>query len=243
MIQAVSALQAAHYRSMVHRDIKPANLMLARQEFGPPIVKVLDLGLALLSDNHAVEKEGLTSDGQVMGTIDYMAPEQATDSHTVDIRADVYALGTTLFALLTGASIFQDCPNLSLLQKVVSLDTVPVPSVRDYRPGISEALADVVHKMLAAKPEDRYATPAEAAAALKPFAAGGRNEHPPRLNLQEDQQIQIAEPFERHHLLRVEVASPQCCGMNLQELLSGTGDALRARIEPIGLEDVLHGVS
>jgi serine/threonine protein kinase len=172
VIQAASALQAAHTRGMVHRDIKPANLMLARQEFGPPVVKVLDLGLALLADKHATGGGGLTSDGQVMGTIDYMAPEQATDSHTVDIRADVYSLGATLYALLTGGPILQDRPNLSLMQKLMVLATEPVPPLRDRRPEVSPALAAIVHKMLARKPEDRYATPAAAAAALRPFAAG-----------------------------------------------------------------------
>jgi serine/threonine protein kinase len=172
IIQAASALQAAHSHGMVHRDIKPANLMLARQEFGPPIVKVLDLGLALLSDNDSSDDDALTSDGQVMGTIDYMAPEQASNSHAVDIRADIYSLGATLYALLTGASIFQDRPNLSLIQKLMALAAEPIPPIRDHRRDIDEGLAKVIHKMLATKPEDRYATPAAAAAALKPYAAG-----------------------------------------------------------------------
>lgn len=171
--QAASALQAAHSRGMVHRDIKPANLMLARQEFGPPIVKVLDLGLALLSDNHAADSGGgLTGDGQVMGTVDYMAPEQATDSHGVDIRADVYSLGATLYSLLAGGPILQDRTNLSLIQKLMILATEPAPPIQGRRPDVSDALADVVHRMLAKRPEDRFATPAAAANALRPFAAG-----------------------------------------------------------------------
>ena len=172
VIQAASGLQAAHSRGMVHRDIKPANLMLAQQEFGPPVVKVLDLGLALLADADPVEVGGLTSDGQIMGTIDYMAPEQANDSHSVDIRADIYSLGATLYALLTGGSLFQGKPNLSLMQKLTSLATEPAPPIRERRADISKALAAVVHRMLAKKPQDRFATPADVIAALKPFAAG-----------------------------------------------------------------------
>lgn len=171
VLQAASGLQAAHSRGMVHRDIKPANLMLARQEFGPPVVKVLDLGLALLADADPVEAGGLTSDGQIMGTIDYMAPEQAHDSHSVDIRADIYSLGATLYALLTGGSLFQCKPHLSLMQKLTALATEPVPPIRERRPDISEALARVIHRMLAKQPRERFATMAEVIASLKPFAA------------------------------------------------------------------------
>ncbi|MEI8381834.1 MAG: serine/threonine-protein kinase [Planctomycetota bacterium] len=170
VIQAASGLQAAHTRGMVHRDIKPANLMLARQEFGPPVVKVLDLGLALLSDTNAPDVGGLTSDGQVMGTVDYMAPEQATDSHSVDIRADIYSLGATLYALLTGGSLFQGKPNQSLMQKLMTLAKEAAPPIRDRRPEVSVALAAVVHRMIAKDARERYATPAEVIAALKPFA-------------------------------------------------------------------------
>lgn len=173
VIQAAAGLQAAHSRGMVHRDIKPANLMLARQEFGPPLVKVLDLGLARLAEMQVMEEgNGLTTSGQVMGTVDFMALEQATDSHTVDIRADIYSLGATLYALLTGGSILQDRPRLTLLQKLMVLASeTPVP-IRNRRPDISDSLASVVHRMLARRPEDRYATPAEVVDALRPFAAG-----------------------------------------------------------------------
>ena len=102
--QAASGLQAAHRHGMVHRDIKPSNLVLV--EGAPPIVKVLDLGLALLGDLGAASDRELTTTGQAMGTIDYMAPEQATDSHVVDTRADIYSLGATLYRLLTGTVPF-----------------------------------------------------------------------------------------------------------------------------------------
>ena len=174
IIQAASALQAAHTRGMVHRDIKPANLMLARQEFGDPIVKVLDLGLALLAESDGDSGNGLTSDGQVMGTIDYMSPEQANDSHLVDIRADVYSLGATLYALISGVSVLGGGPNQSLTRKLLILANDPVTPIRERRPDVSPGLAVVIHKMLAKEPGQRYATPGEVITALKPFAVGAR---------------------------------------------------------------------
>jgi serine/threonine protein kinase len=104
--QAAVGLQHAHGRGMVHRDIKPSNLMLARTEDGEPLVKVLDMGLALLDDQQTAARRELTTTGQMMGTLDYMAPEQGSDSHVVDIRADIYSLGATLFKLLCGKSPF-----------------------------------------------------------------------------------------------------------------------------------------
>ena len=89
-------LQHVHDQKMVHRDIKPRNLMLVEPDpkSSPPVVKILDLGLAALG-TAGIEPEALTITGQVMGTLDYMAPEQALDSHVVDIRADIYSLGAT----------------------------------------------------------------------------------------------------------------------------------------------------
>ncbi len=169
--QAAAGLHAAHSRGMIHRDIKPANLMLAEQEFGPPIVKVLDLGLALLSESQT-PNGGLTSDGKIMGTIDYMPPEQAQDSHLVDERADIYSLGASLYALLTGGSIFSGRPNATLMQKLLTLATEPIPPIRERRPEVSEPLAAIVHRMVTRDPKQRFASMAEVIAALKPFAAG-----------------------------------------------------------------------
>ncbi|MDB5340419.1 MAG: Serine/threonine protein kinaserelated protein [Planctomycetaceae bacterium] len=170
--QAALGLQAAHSRGLVHRDIKPANLMLARQEFGPPVVKVLDLGLALLSETHAVESSNLSQDGRIMGTINYMAPEQAGDSHAVDIRADIYSLGATLYALLTGGSIFQASPHLTVIQKLSALANDSASPIRELRPEITLELANIVHRMLARNPDERFSTPAEVSAALQPYAKG-----------------------------------------------------------------------
>lgn len=171
IVQAASGLHAAHSHGMVHRDIKPANLMLSIQEFGLPIVKVLDLGLALLS-SLSVEQSGLTTDGQIMGTIEYMAPEQASNCHSVDARADVYSLGATLYALLTGGSIFANRPYQTMLQKLSALANESVPSIRHRRPDIDGELADIIDRMLARSPDDRYQSMAAVIVALKPFTVG-----------------------------------------------------------------------
>jgi serine/threonine protein kinase/formylglycine-generating enzyme required for sulfatase activity len=170
--QAALGLQAALSHGLVHRDIKPANLMLARQEFGPPIVKVLDLGLALLSETHSVDSSNLSKIGRIMGTINFMAPEQAGNSHSVDIRADIYSLGATLYSLLTGGSIFQARPHLTVIQKLSALANDTVTPIRELRPDITPELATLVHRMLARNPDERFRSPAEVSVALQPFSMG-----------------------------------------------------------------------
>ena len=103
--QAALGLQHAHERGMVHRDIKPANLMLAAQG-KRGVVKVLDFGLAKAPSEEPIDG-GLTHEGQMLGTPDYIAPEQIRDAQKADIRADIYSLGCTLYYLLTGGPPFQ----------------------------------------------------------------------------------------------------------------------------------------
>ena len=170
--QATLGLQAAHERGMVHRDIKPANLFLAKQPAGPPVVKVLDLGLALLEQGQATQRQDLTSTGQIMGTIDYMAPEQASDIRNVDIRADVYSLGATLYKLLTRRAIYDGPDYDSVIAKLAALATVDAPSVQSHRPELPDELAAILHRMLSKDPTERYTTPAEVVDALTPFAEG-----------------------------------------------------------------------
>jgi WD40 repeat protein len=163
--QAALGLQHAHERGMVHRDIKPHNLM--RTPEGR--VKILDFGLArFVSEN--TRTEGLTAPGVVMGTPDYIAPEQATDSRHADIRADVYSLGCTLYHLLAGRPPF---PRESALEKLMAHtgeEPEPLTAVRtDVPPG----LAAVVGRMMAKDPAARFQTPAEVAHALEPFTEGG----------------------------------------------------------------------
>lgn len=170
--QAALGLEEAHEHGMVHRDIKPSNLILARIKREPPVVKILDMGLALLSEAHTPDAQALTSTGQLMGTLDYMAPEQGGDSKNVDIRADIFSLGATLYKLLTGVPAFHGPAFETPVQKVLALATRPAPPIQERRPEISDELAAVVHRMLQRLPADRYATPAEVAAALAPFAQG-----------------------------------------------------------------------
>ena len=163
--QAAIGLQHAHEHSLVHRDIKPSNLMMTKTGQ----LKILDLGLARLHNGHHRE---LTSAGQMMGTIDYMAPEQTGDSHDVDIRADIYGLGATLFKLLCARTPYaQECLD-TMIKKLNALATQPVPSVREHRGEVAEELAAIVTKMLAKEPGERYATPQQVAEALEPFATG-----------------------------------------------------------------------
>jgi tRNA A-37 threonylcarbamoyl transferase component Bud32 len=164
--QTALALQHAHERGLVHRDIKPANLLLTRHPAprDTGLVKVLDMGLARLdapADGGSVDT--LTQEGSVMGSLDYISPEQAMNSHTVDIRGDLYGLGCTLYFLLTGRVPF---PSDHPMEKLLAHRTrEPVP-VEEARPEVPPAVAAVVRRLMAKQPEDRYQTPAEAAEAL-----------------------------------------------------------------------------
>ena len=161
--QVAAALQHAADKGMVHRDIKPANLMLAR-DGKRAVVKVLDFGLAKVVSERAADT-GLTGAGQMMGTPDYIAPEQAKDAARADTRADLYSLGCTLYFLLAGRPPFHGTSLFDVLQKHAHDTPDPIP-------GVPPALTAVVNKLMAKRPDDRYPTPAAAAAALKPFYAG-----------------------------------------------------------------------
>lgn len=164
MVQAADALDYAQRQGLVHRDIKPANFIIAADG----TLKLLDLGLARFHDDGS-SGDGLTGTGEVFGTPDYMAPEQWDNAHAVDIRADLYALGCTLYCLLTGQPPFGG-PGVSTSQKMFAHVEKPPPPVRARRPDVPAGLAAVVERLLAKKPEDRYQTPAELRAALTPFA-------------------------------------------------------------------------
>jgi len=165
--QVAQALQHAHEHGLVHRDVKPSNLILTPAG----AVKLLDLGLARLYGNQP-NAEGLTASGAAMGTPDYMAPEQALEPKKVDIRADLYSLGCTLYRLLTGRPPFGDPPYDTAGKKMMAHAQAPVPAVRGRRPDVPERLAGVLERLLAKSPADRFGTPAEVAAVLKRFAVG-----------------------------------------------------------------------
>jgi hypothetical protein len=177
--QAALVLQHACDKGLVHRDVKPHNLI--RTADG--VIKVLDFGLAQIagrldppcgapaSESGAPESGALTVAGAVMGTADYMAPEQAADAHQADIRADLYSLGCTLYQLLTGRVPF---PGGAALEKLARHAADRPDDLRRLRPDVPKGLAAVVERLMAKKPDDRYPTSAEAAAALAPFAAAPR---------------------------------------------------------------------
>ncbi|GIW82189.1 MAG: hypothetical protein KatS3mg105_3996 [Gemmatales bacterium] len=160
--QAAVGLQHAYQTAgIVHRDIKPGNLLVDRTG----VVKILDMGLARFFHD---EEDLLTKkyDENVLGTADYLAPEQALDSHSVDIRADIYSLGATFYFLLTGNTPFTEG---TVAQKLIWHQTKNPKPIKSLRPEVPEKLVAVVEKMMAKKPEDRYQTPAEVVQALSPW--------------------------------------------------------------------------
>ena len=165
--QAAIGLQHAFERGLVHRDIKPSNMMLTREG----VVKVLDFGVARsFADTAAAER--LTATGMLLGTADYLAPEQWDNPHAVDTRADIYSLGCTLYHLLAGHPPFSGPRYQSVLTKMRGHLETPPPAIRDERPEVPAELAEVLDRTLAKDPADRFATPGELVGALEPFAAG-----------------------------------------------------------------------
>ena len=159
--QAAAGLQHAHERGFVHRDIKPGNLI--RDRFGS--VKILDMGLARsFNDPNQKLTEALDS-GAVVGTADYISPEQALNTPNIDIRADIYSLGATLFTLVAGKVPFEG----NTTQKLLNHQLMVAPRLSAFDPTIPEKLSNIVAKMMAKKVTDRYQTPAEVIAALSPW--------------------------------------------------------------------------
>ncbi len=160
--QAAQALQYAHEHGLIHRDIKPSNLMLTRSG----TLKVIDMGLALIREDSAAQ---LTKTGLVLGTMSYCAPEQFRDASHVDIRADIYSLGCTLYHLLTGKPPYSE--RKSFAEVVEAHLHEPFPGLAEA-PDAPVGLEAVLARMTAKDREARFSTPGEVAEALEPFASG-----------------------------------------------------------------------
>jgi serine/threonine-protein kinase len=170
--QAAAGLQHAHDRGFIHRDIKPANLLVTRAPRAG-VVKILDMGLARPANvnlNAALNQSSLTVEGTVVGTPDFMSPEQAKNSRTMDHRADLYSLGCTLYYVLTGQPPF---PNGNAMEKLFKHQLEEPPAVESVRKDLPRGLAAVVRKMMAKSPDDRHQSGNKVAAALAPFCEPG----------------------------------------------------------------------
>ncbi len=152
-LQVAEALQHASQRDVVHRDIKPSNVLVMQDG----TVKLVDMGLARL---HQVESatDDLTASGVTLGTFDYISPEQARDPRNADVRSDLYSLGCTLYYMLTGRPPF---PEGTVLQKLLSHSSDTPPDPRDLRPDLPDDITDLLHKLLAKNPNDRFQQPAD----------------------------------------------------------------------------------
>jgi serine/threonine-protein kinase len=184
--QVAQGLQHAHQMGLVHRDIKPANLFLINPPRlalesrpkpngrpGEPIIKILDWGLArmgqgLQTDSAAaadIEREK----GALIGTADYIAPEQAHDASVVDIRGDIYSLGCTFFFLLAGKPPYT---GTSLMQKLLQHREAQVPRVSETRPDVPDEVNEIIYRMMAKDPENRYQIPLLVVAPLRKYCTG-----------------------------------------------------------------------
>jgi len=149
--QAAKGLAYVHQQGLIHRDIKPANLLVDEED----TIRVLDLGLALFSDDAKMASVTLTHNESILGTADYLAPEQAANSHNVDSRVDIYGLGCTLYFLLTGRVLF---PKGTLGERIAKHLKATPDSILSTRKNCPESLVAICNKMIEKNPDDRYQT-------------------------------------------------------------------------------------
>ncbi len=165
--QAACGLQYIHDQGLVHRDIKPSNLMI--DTTGE--VKILDLGLAVWRNDDSAHS-GLTVDQQILGTVDFMAPEQAFDSHAAEIQSYIYSIGCTLYFLLSGHAPFSSADYSGTMKKLLAHSQAARPSIGSERSDVPPRLDALVRRMIAKSPTDRPASPGKIARELERFAVG-----------------------------------------------------------------------
>lgn len=185
--QAALGLHYAHKAGFVHRDIKPSNILVAGerhipQATEPAVVKIVDMGLIRAVEAADDVKSDLTRDGTVVGTPDYMSPEQAKNSSTVDHRADLYSLGCTLYFMLAGQPPF---PHGSPIEKIIKHQVEAPPPLQALRRDVPSAVAEVIAKLMAKKPDDRYPSARKAAKALEPLAVYPTGARPVRIHVRD----------------------------------------------------------
>jgi serine/threonine-protein kinase len=190
IFHALQGLQHIHEQRLVHRDLNPGNLMLVpapgQGDTSKCTVKILDIGLGReIFDEAASVKQGvrLTTAGVLLGTPEYMSPEQGRDARAVDIRSDIYSLGCVLYRLISGQSVFPDTNAISQMIRHATEEPRPL---KEFNPAVPSGLQQVVSMMLAKEAAKRHATPAQAAEALRTCLSsgaevGGRAEPSPQM--------------------------------------------------------------
>lgn len=199
--QAADGLGHAHQAGMVHRDIKPENLLIDNSG----VVKILDLGLARFFKQTDEESLTIKHDEKVLGTADYLAPEQAIDSHKVDARADIYSLGCTFYFALTGHPPFTEG---TLVQRLFAHQTKTPRPVTDDRPDAPVSLLTIIEKMMAKKAAERYQTAAELVAALTRWLVENTGDDWKRSHLSLVASVMGMESLSKQRLPRNESGAP-----------------------------------
>ena len=172
VLQAAEAIAEAHSLGIIHRDLKPANLFLAQRRDGIVRVKVLDFGISKLMTHPGSDEIGITGAAMVMGSPEYMSPEQMLSTRDVDVRTDVWALGVILYELCTAEVPF---PGTTFAQICALVMSTPPPSPREVRPQIPEGLEAIILRCLQKDPALRFQSVAELQNALSPFRAAAEN--------------------------------------------------------------------
>lgn len=244
VLQTARGLLYAHEQGVIHRDIKPANLLVDHQG----AVKILDMGLARLQklgNRTGDDGQPLTLSGEIMGTVDYMSPEQAEDMRAVDHRTDIYSLGCTLYRLLSGEVPY---PGESLMHKLLQHRDGPVPSLRAARPDVPAELEQVYQQMVAKSPDDRPADMAQviqllAACDLSSVSPGGTSASSPSIQTQSWFAPENANAGQKRFRLPRKIAiSAALIGVGLAVMVAivirGSKGSFEIKIDPRYADDV-----